>query len=112
MTQKVQDSGDGISPETPGAIFDPYITNRNSRNNPEGVGIGLHVSKHIVENLRHGAITAYNSPPLGATPFILMADDHSMVRRGQGGHRRGHFANASSILTKQASVKDRFKMGY
>jgi signal transduction histidine kinase len=66
-TLTVQDEGDGISVDKVNAIFDPYVTNRDPQNNPEGIGLGLYITRHIVENLLKGTIIAYNSPPLGAT---------------------------------------------
>jgi signal transduction histidine kinase len=76
---KVQDSGEGISHEKLNAIFDPYVTDRNAKNNPEGIGLGLYITKHIVEDLFNGTISAFNSPPLGATfvislPLLHVAD--------------------------------------
>jgi two-component system phosphate regulon sensor histidine kinase PhoR len=68
----VQDSGEGISTEKLNDIFDPYVTDRNAKNNPEGIGLGLYITKHIVEDLLNGTIDAYNSPPLGATFTISL----------------------------------------
>jgi signal transduction histidine kinase len=78
-SMKIQDSGKGIPPERIDTIFAPYVTDRESKNNREGIGLGLYITKYIVENLLNGAISAYNSPPLGATfeislPLIYVPD--------------------------------------
>ena len=65
----VADQGPGISPNLLPNIFDSLVTTK-----PEGMGIGLSVSRTIVE--RHGGrITARNNPDAGASIcFVLPID--------------------------------------
>jgi len=65
----VADQGPGISPDLLHNIFDSLVTTK-----PEGMGIGLSVSRTIVE--RHGGrITARNNPDGGASIcFVLPID--------------------------------------
>ena len=46
VTIVIRDSGVGISPEDMAHIFDPYFTTRRA-----GTGLGLPISKNIVEGL-------------------------------------------------------------
>ncbi len=52
----VRDNGGGIPEAILGKIFDPYFTTRQA-----GTGIGLYMSKMIVENNMHGRIEARNT---------------------------------------------------
>jgi PAS domain S-box-containing protein len=63
---ELQDSGTGITQENLDSIFDPFITNKR-----DGLGIGLAISRTIVE--RHGGkIWAANNPHRGATFSITL----------------------------------------
>ena len=56
----VTDSGPGVSGE-PGRIFEPFFTTK-----PDGVGLGLSISRSIIEGLG-GRISAANNDGAGAT---------------------------------------------
>ena len=56
----VTDSGPGVSGE-PGRIFEPFFTTK-----PDGVGLGLSISRSIIEGLG-GRISAANNEGAGAT---------------------------------------------
>lgn len=60
VTVTLKDAGPGISEEVKGNLFKPFITSRKS-----GLGIGLAVSRNIIEN-HEGEIWAENSPEGGA----------------------------------------------
>lgn len=45
----ISDTGVGMDEETVQQIFDPYHQGRNTRNQSEGFGLGLNISKQLVE---------------------------------------------------------------
>ena len=55
----VRDNGGGIPPELMDKIFDPYFTTKFKS---QGVGMGLYISKMIIEKHMFGRITAHNGP--------------------------------------------------
>ena len=57
----VQDSGIGLDPQAVNRLFDPFYTNK-----ADGMGIGLSVSRSIIENLQ-GRIWAKPNDGPGAT---------------------------------------------
>jgi PAS domain S-box-containing protein len=54
---RVADSGGGIPDAVKEKIFDPYFTTKGERS---GTGIGLYMSKTIIEKNMNGSIHAYN----------------------------------------------------
>ena len=48
----VKDHGKGICPDRLPYIFDPFVTEKNTDNNWEGVGLGLHITKQLVTALQ------------------------------------------------------------
>lgn len=65
----VRDFGEGIHPESLPRIFEPFFTTK-----PNGMGMGLAISKTIIEG-HGGSLRARNNPDGGATfSFTLPAD--------------------------------------
>jgi signal transduction histidine kinase len=61
VSVSVRDTGRGIDPSMRGRLFEPFVTSK-----PQGMGIGLVVTRSIVE--RHGGrITGESNPDGGAT---------------------------------------------
>lgn len=58
----ISDCGSGIGEENRKKIFDPFFSTKGSK----GVGLGLYISRHIVE-LHDGEIEVYSEPGAGST---------------------------------------------
>ena len=74
---QVQDTGIGIPQNKISEIFERFFQGENSNNNYPGTGIGLALSKEIV-NLHHGSITAESKPNQGTvfTVEFQLGKDH------------------------------------
>jgi len=59
---KVSDTGTGISPDVASQLFQPFITTK-----PHGLGVGLSISRTIVES--HGGRITVGPNPQGGTIF-------------------------------------------
>ena len=55
---EISDTGTGMDEETRAKIFEPYFTTKTSE---DGTGIGLYMSKMIIENHDNGRIQAINT---------------------------------------------------
>ncbi|MBE0498951.1 MAG: hypothetical protein IBX43_06870 [Campylobacterales bacterium] len=55
---RVRDAGEGIAEEAIGKIFDPYFTTKEKT---QGTGLGLCMSKQIIENLMLGSLDVRNT---------------------------------------------------
>ena len=64
ITIIIRDTGNGIDPETAKKIFDPFFTTKE-----DGIGLGLFISKQIVEN--HGGNLEFSSRPGKGTEFRI-----------------------------------------
>lgn len=60
------DSGEGISPENLGRIFNPFFTTRQ-----QGTGLGLSITQRIVEQ-HNGELSVMSTPGKGATFTITL----------------------------------------
>jgi signal transduction histidine kinase len=65
VTLQVQDTGPGVDPEIRDRLFDPGITTKSG-----GWGVGLSLSRRIVERIHEGRITLLRSGP-GGTVFQI-----------------------------------------
>ncbi|MDD3467019.1 MAG: HAMP domain-containing sensor histidine kinase, partial [Campylobacterales bacterium] len=60
---RVVDNGGGMGDDTINRVFEPYFTTKDQG---KGTGIGLYMTKMIIEQNMHGTITALNSKNGGA----------------------------------------------
>lgn len=63
-----KDTGCGMTPEVAKRVFEPYFTTKPVG---EGTGMGLDISKQIVEN-HHGQIYLESEPGIGTTFFVVI----------------------------------------
>lgn len=68
---EVKDTGIGISPEDHEKIFDRFYRVDTSRSRTRGYGLGLAISKSIVE-LHHGKITVHSALGKGSTFTVMI----------------------------------------
>ena len=54
----IKDDGGGISKEVINKVFDPYFTTKNQT---QGTGLGLYMSKQIIENSMCGSLSVKNT---------------------------------------------------
>ena len=68
MVVQISDTGQGIAPENLAHIFDAFFTTKTDKS---GTGLGLSVSKQIVEN-HHGQILVDSVVGKGTTFSIFL----------------------------------------
>jgi len=74
-TIHVEDEGDGMSNEKVERLFEqPFVTEKSTDQNREGVGLGLHITQHLVNTLK-GRISVFSRKGTGTriTVFIPLA---------------------------------------
>ncbi len=93
----VHDTGTGIDPSIGESIFLPFFTTKKDRNNDVlGTGMGLPISKNIVE--QHGGSISFKSSPEYGTEFTVVLPRHS------SGAAAGHdIAPADTLREPDAS---------
>jgi signal transduction histidine kinase len=66
VTVVVQDNGPGISPDLLNLVFEPYTSEKKSLLNPSGLGLGLPLSKSLIE-LHGGRMRVVSQVGKGST---------------------------------------------
>ena len=77
------DTGEGMSPEVAGNIFQPYFTTKE-----KGTGLGLAICQGIIQE--HGGVLSVASTPGRGTTFTIQLplNEAPGRRANVGGHRR------------------------
>ncbi len=84
---EVRDSGPGIEPERAEQLFEPFYTTK-----PQGIGMGLWISRSIIE-AHQGSLWATANVPHGAVFQFSLPVEQSAQARARG--ERGTRANLS-----------------
>ena len=71
----VLDEGPGVPVDRQKRVFDLFVTDRDSESNREGMGLGLFITRHLVEDLLQGTITVSNRPPQGAHFQVMLPSE-------------------------------------
>ncbi len=78
----VQDTGPGISPDVRDRIFEPGVTTK-----PGGWGVGLALTRRIIEGMHRGRIAVNDAPPRGVTFEVrLPATDNPRAPSSKPAH--------------------------
>ena len=75
----VRDSGKGLDPKDAQRIFDPFFTTK-----PEGMGLGLSISRRIIED-HNGMLWATANEDQGATIRFTLPAETARVNYEEGG---------------------------
>ncbi|MBP9798432.1 HAMP domain-containing histidine kinase, partial [Candidatus Woesebacteria bacterium] len=65
----ITDNANGIAPTTLNKIFNPFFTTKSIE---KGTGIGLSMTKNIIEEAFRGTISAKSTPKIGTTFTITL----------------------------------------
>jgi len=72
----IEDSAGGIAPEIMDEIFEPYFTTKAA---DKGTGIGLYISKTIVEEHLNGKLTLQNTENGAKFSILLPANKNTLA---------------------------------
>ena len=79
---KVSDSGSGIAEDILPNLFDKFVTKTLGNENKRGTGLGLYITKAIID-AHKGKIFAYNNKQgVGATFTIVIPSVHAAEKIG------------------------------
>ncbi|OGA94899.1 MAG: histidine kinase [Burkholderiales bacterium RIFCSPHIGHO2_12_FULL_61_11] len=86
LTVQVQDNGPGVPPEQQGLIFEKFRQGGDAANRPQGTGLGLPISRQIVEHFG-GRLWLESKPGQGACftfflPWSPATSDAAKTREG------------------------------
>ena len=74
---RVSDTGAGIAPDVLPRIFGKFVTHGGTINNQQGSGLGLFISKSIIET-HGGRISASNNPDGVGSTFTITLPVHTI----------------------------------
>ena len=67
----VADTGSGIPIAMQERIFEPFVTGARGGEPPEGIGLGLSITRQLIE-LHHGSISLESQPGQGSTFLVAL----------------------------------------
>jgi len=114
---EIRDTGVGVPRELQARVFEPFyqLDNSDAREH-QGAGLGLAISRQIVENLG-GEINLYSEPGQGATFGVTLGfgatsqqvaeDDEDALRTGQRLSLRLHEAGVRRVLVAEDNAFNR-----
>jgi len=111
MRLSIQDTGNGLNPEQVASLFQPFNRLGQESGTQEGTGIGLVVTKRLVE-LMGGEIGVTSSPGVGSVFWIELASTaprtSSLAERTApaGGGSTSHASGAESVPRLLLYVED------
>jgi two-component system sensor histidine kinase/response regulator len=77
---EVSDTGIGMTEEEAGKLFHEFVRIKNSKTkNITGSGLGLSITKKIVEEVYHGSINVHSAPDQGTTFTIVLPRNQAPV---------------------------------
>jgi signal transduction histidine kinase len=78
---KISDTGRGIPEDILPKVFDKFVTTSSREGSKEGTGLGLYISRAIVE-AHGGRMVAYNNPQGGGATFEILLPFSQAARKG------------------------------
>jgi len=71
-TLLVEDEGEGMTDEELDKVFDPFTTQENRMDNPEGLGLELFITRYLVKEVLKGKITVSSQPAIGTRFTVVL----------------------------------------
>ena len=102
----ITDTGTGIPPNIKNKIFLPFTTNTSTTQNIEGIGLGLNISKNLI-NLMHGSVDLIKTDNSGTTFNISLP---LAKAKNKTSKRKNYLKNKECLIVlKNTEEKEQIK---